>query len=367
MKRLFLLLLALVSMLCFGLSATVAAEQTCESRIIVDGQPLPGDYAACWNQGNDRLMVEATFFEDYLQAEVNVADTATTVAKNGHMVSFQLNEDYFVLDGIGSRILGSPSFVTNGKTYLPLRFMCESLGAACAWDEETQTVAITTGALTRPEAAQPLLENVAVFDQASIRITGEKTIYIDPYRIAGEPHDADLILVTHPHGDHFDVASINKLMKESTVLCVTEDSLDQALENGFTNIKTVAPNQTYTEDSISFKTVPAYNTSPDRQNHKEEYRWVGYIVTVDNVTYYAAGDTDYIPDMDNLEVDVAFLPIDGRYNMDELEATQAANAIAPKIAVPYHYNNFASVDQALHFISLLDEGIMGVVLTFQMY
>ncbi|MCL2122401.1 MAG: hypothetical protein FWH28_09155, partial [Clostridiales bacterium] len=61
------------------------------------------------------------------------------------------------------------------------------------------------------------------------------------------------------------------------------------------------------------------------------------------------------------------LPIDGRFNMDEVEAARAANAIAPKVAVPYHFNNFSSEAKARDFNSLLDEKVTGIILTFKMY
>lgn len=323
-------------------------------------------YNPIWNELHNRVLIKPAFFADYFGAEVSAADGATTISKNGHTVSFTESESRFVMDGIGGRNLESANIAPDGEVYVPLRFMCESLGARVEWNGEAVAVTIEDFAL--PDGAAQYLKGVTVFDQSTIRMKGDKVIYIDPYRIAGEPHDADIILVTHTHPDHFDIESIKKVMKDSSVLLVAgEGGAEKAKDGGVAEVMSVAPDNTYTVDGITIKTIPAYNTSPERKNHRPEHNFVGYIVEFNGVTYYAAGDTDYIGDMDGLGVDVAFLPIDGRFNMDETEAARAANAIAPKIAVPYHYNNFSGEEKARDFISLLDEDVTGIIMTFKMY
>ena len=124
----------------------------------------------------------------------------------------------------------------------------------------------------------------------------------------------------------------------------------------------------YEADRIKFSTVAAYNTAEERQNHKQEFNWVGYIITINGYTYYSAGDSDFTEEMKSISkpIDVAFLPIDGKYNMGAEEAAEAANAIMPKVAVPYHYNNFVPEDRAEEFTGLLNENIKGAIVTFKM-
>jgi|GEM_PF-183518 len=351
-----------------GNFTVIAAEVVvAPAPVRVDGISLSNEkYNPIWNNLYNRVLVKSEFFADYFGAEVTTAGSVITISKNGHSISFTESEKRFVMDGIGGRNLESENLVYDGEFYLPLRFMSEALGAIVDWTDSLASV--TTGSISLPDEAAQYLKGVTLFDQSTIRLEGEKIVYIDPYRIAGEPHDGDVILITHTHTDHFDIDSIKKVMKESAVILIAgEGGVARAEENGLKNVQSVVPNSEYTLDGISVKTIPAYNTAAERQNHRPELNFVGYIVEMNGVTYYSAGDTDYIEDMNGLDVDVAFLPIDGRFNMDETEAARAANAIAPKIAVPYHFNNFDSEAKAREFIALLDDEIIGVIMTFRMY
>ena len=367
-KKICVILTAMLFVLAIGSMPATSADMPSETvSVIVNGNLLTDlKYAPIWNDLRTHVLIRPEFFVDYFDAEASVEGNVAIISKNGHSISFTDSEKRFVMNGIGGRNLDSANIVADGEAYIPLQFMCEALGASVELDENVAVVTIRDFGL--PEEAAPYLKGVSVFDQATIRLEGEKVIYIDPYRIAGQPHDADIILVTHTHLDHFDIESIKKVMKDSAVLLIAgEGSAEKAMENGIVEIISVAPHNEYVVDGINIKTIPAYNTNPDRQNHRPEHHFVGYIVEINNVTYYAAGDTDYIEDMNALAVDVAFLPIDGRFNMDESEAARAANAIAPKVAVPYHYNNFSSEAKARDFVSMLDDGIFGVLMTFKMY
>lgn len=186
---------------------------------------------------------------------------------------------------------------------------------------------------------------------SSIRIVGEKTVYVDPWQIAGEPHDADLILVTHDHHDHYSPEDIAKLAKTDTVLAVPASMSDQA-----PGAQTVEPGKSYDFCGIPVETVAAYNVG--RPFHSPERKYVGYIVTLGGVRYFIAGDTDKIPENETVQCDVAFVPCGGKYTMDAVQAAELVNCIRPKIAVPTHYGTVTdSANAAEVFSRGVDAGI----------
>ena len=176
---------------------------------------------------------------------------------------------------------------------------------------------------------------ISVNIQSSIRIEGSKTLYFDPIKI--NEGNADIILITHTHYDHFEKESILNIKNDSTIIIGPSDIKDKCLAMGFDekNIIIMNPNEQATIDGIEIKTVPAYNIS--KQFHKKEYNWLGYIVKMDEVSYYIAGDTDVLDENKNIKVDVAFVPIGGLYTMNWEEACNYINEIKPKKVVPIHY------------------------------
>jgi L-ascorbate metabolism protein UlaG (beta-lactamase superfamily) len=206
-----------------------------------------------------------------------------------------------------------------------------------------------------------LFKGVKHINHASIRIEDSKVIYFDPFSIEGEPHDADIIFVTHIHSDHFDVQSIKKIMKPDAVLVLPVDCVKKAEEVGITSIAEVVPNKEYELEGIRFNTIPAYNTNKDF--HKKDSNWVGYVVNINGANYYVAGDTDVIPEMNCIKADVVFLPVGGKYTMTAREAAGAANIIKPAFAVPIHFGGIVGTnDDAKEFINYLDKGIEGRIL-----
>lgn len=207
-----------------------------------------------------------------------------------------------------------------------------------------------------------LLNNIQHFKQSTIRMeVGSKIIYIDPVWLDGAPKDADLVFVTHTHGDHFSIQDVKNLMKKDAILVTTADGAEAAKKEGITRIKIVAPNKNYTAGGIRFKTVPSYNK--DKPFHPKSNNWVGYIISANNANYYFAGDTDVIPEMKSIKADVAFLPVGGTYTMNVQEALEAVKLINPKIAVPIHFSDVVgTTDDAMNFVRSLDKGIQGAVL-----
>lgn len=207
-----------------------------------------------------------------------------------------------------------------------------------------------------------MLENIQVLYHSSIKINKEKVIYIDPYKITDDCHDADIIFITHSHYDHYSEEDIKKIIKENTKIIATND-LQESVSNLINkeNIIAVKPNEKYCVEGISFETIPAYNIN--KQFHPKQNNWVGYVVELNGIIYYIAGDTDITDENKTVKCDVAFVPVGGTYTMTAKEAASLVNIIKPKIAVPIHYGSVVGTKQdAIDFVDLLDEGIEGKIL-----
>ena len=208
-----------------------------------------------------------------------------------------------------------------------------------------------------------MLENIEVLYHSSIRISKNKVIYIDPFKIDKNYNDADIVFITHDHYDHYSEEDIDKVINKNTTIIIPEELLTKLLRKGINKnaIITVEPNVKYMVQGIKFETIPAYNTN--KSFHPKENDWVGYIITLNDIRYYIAGDTDITEENRKVKCDVAFVPVGGTYTMDFKEAAQLINEIQPKIAVPIHYGSVIGTEQdASDFIKLLHPNIKGMIL-----
>lgn len=178
--------------------------------------------------------------------------------------------------------------------------------------------------------------NIQVLNHASIKLTGEKTIYFDPYQITEEKHDADLIFITHDHYDHYEEKSIEKVMNDQTILIVPT-VLEKRARILTDNLFIVEPNNTYTLDGITIDTVNSYNI--DKSYHPKEKNYLGYNLTINNTKYYIMGDTDRTCEADKVKTDICFVPIGGTYTMNVEEASTYINDLKPTKAIPIHYGS----------------------------
>ena len=211
-----------------------------------------------------------------------------------------------------------------------------------------------------------MIENIEVLYHSSIRISKNKIIYIDPFKIDKNYNDADIVFITHDHFDHYSEEDIDKVINENTTIIIPEELLTKILKKGINKnaVITVESNKEYMVQGIKFETIPAYNTN--KTFHPKENDWVGYIITLDGIRYYIAGDTDITEENRKVKCDVAFVPVGGTYTMDFKEAAQLINEIQPKIAVPIHYGSVVGTKQdATDFIKLLHPSIKGLILMKQ--
>ena len=211
-----------------------------------------------------------------------------------------------------------------------------------------------------------MLENVEVLYHSSIKIKDNKIIYIDPFKIDKDYNDADIVFITHDHYDHYSEEDIDKVINENTTIIIPEELLTKILRKGINKnaVITVESNKEYMVQGIKFETIPAYNTN--KTFHPKENYWVGYIITLDGIRYYIAGDTDITEENRKVKCDVAFVPVGGTYTMNYSEAAELVNIIKPKIAVPIHYGSVVGTKQdATNFIKLLHSSIKGIILMKQ--
>ncbi len=203
-----------------------------------------------------------------------------------------------------------------------------------------------------------MLENIECLGHSTIKIKVKPIIYVDPFNIKDFYYDADIIFITHSHYDHFSQVDIEKIKKSNTKIVIPEDLYESVLNLHFleSNILTVRPNNSYKIENILFDTVPAYNNV--KSFHPKENNWVGYIIEINKVKYYIAGDTDITKENKKVKCDIAFLPIGGTYTMDYKEAAILTNFIKPKLVIPIHYGSIVgSSSDAEEFIKLVDDGI----------
>ena len=190
-----------------------------------------------------------------------------------------------------------------------------------------------------------VLDHVEWLGHAGFRIrAGRKVVYIDPYRVDGGP-EADLILITHGHYDHFSPQDVERLRGKGTVV-VAPPAVAERVSG---RVVSLAPGEAI-DDPLDVRAVAAYNTSkrdPDGNLfHPREAGGVGYVLNVRGEHVYHSGDTDVIPEMDQVAgVDVALLAVSGVYVMTAAEAAEAARRIGPRVAVPMHWGEHIGTRQ----------------------
>jgi L-ascorbate metabolism protein UlaG (beta-lactamase superfamily) len=195
-------------------------------------------------------------------------------------------------------------------------------------------------------------EHISWFGQSSFRVRAAagQAAFIDPYHVPAQAGPAALILVTHPHPDHYDPASIQGLRKQETTVVLPRggaESWQVAISAG----------ESLRFGAFEVTAVPAYNLA--RRFHPRSRGWLGYLVEVDGVRIYHAGDTDLVPEMATVRADIALLPVGGLFAMNGRAAAEAAEVLKAPLCIPMHFGMLLGGRGAgARFVRRLGEGGM---------
>ena len=204
-----------------------------------------------------------------------------------------------------------------------------------------------------------MTDRIEVLTHSAIRIQSSLgTIYIDPFQVKEEYHDAAFILITHDHYDHFSPEDIAKVNTDATIMIVPENMEKKARKVAglVSELVTVQPNTSAKVNDLELEMIPAYNTV--KPFHPKSAGWVGYILTVDGERIYVAGDTGLTPESKEVKCDIALVPIGGTYTMSFRRASNLINIIRPRVAIPTHYGNtIGKPEDADNFECLVDPEI----------
>ncbi|MCS7142801.1 MAG: MBL fold metallo-hydrolase [Aigarchaeota archaeon] len=169
---------------------------------------------------------------------------------------------------------------------------------------------------------------------------------IDPFRLMMRGRrPAHVIFITHNHFDHCSPSDLQNVVDERASIVIAARNCEKELVGvAAREVRSVDPYQSGEAYGIRYRTVRAYNVnkfrSPGIPFHSKEYGGLGFIIEIEGVKIYHAGDTDKIPEMSSVgEVDVALLPVSGVYVMTADEAASAAEVIRPKLAIPMHFGS----------------------------
>ena len=180
-----------------------------------------------------------------------------------------------------------------------------------------------------------MLDRFTWFRQSAYLWRGDGlNVYIDPWGVTGDP-PADVVFITHAHFDHYNPDDLPKVLREGSTKVVAPRDVAQELSG---DVTPVAPGDSLEVAGIKVQAVPAYNIVEERlENHPRQNNWVGFVLDLGGTTYYHAGDTDHVAELDSVKADVSFVPIGGTYTMTAPEAAELVKAQSPKLAVPMHY------------------------------
>lgn len=181
---------------------------------------------------------------------------------------------------------------------------------------------------------EEVLDRVTWLGHSGLLIEGPRTLYFDPFEVADGLPRADAVFLTHSHYDHCSPEDVAKVAGPETVLVGPPDALAKfpgarAVPLGWGDAATVC--------GVPVTAMPAYTLH--KPHHGKEKKWLGFLLELDGVRVYNAGDMDAVHELAEFSPDIAFLPVDNLFTLSPEEAVKAALRLKPKIAVPIHFGS----------------------------
>lgn len=183
-------------------------------------------------------------------------------------------------------------------------------------------------------------------------------ICIDPYKLS-KSIEADLVLISHDHFDHLSLDDLKKISSDKTSIVTAKECVSKLGNIKCREKLSIEPGEEKTVNAVRIHAINAYNVdkiNPDtkRPFHPKEDKKIGFLIDIKGTRIYHTGDSDLVPEMNNLQPDILLLPVSGTYVMTAKEAAQAVEKIKPKIAIPMHYGTIVgSEDDAKEFRQLV--------------
>jgi len=201
-----------------------------------------------------------------------------------------------------------------------------------------------------------IVRNIQWLGHSGFQIFSDRgSLAIDPYKLK-HFFPADIILITHPHFDHCSVDDIRRIQTPSSVI-ITEAESAEKLEG---DVRIVRPGDRLKVRGFEIEAVPAYNTQ--KSFHLKRKNWLGFVIATGGTRIYHAGDTDLIPEMDDIKADIALLPVSGTYVMNVDAAVEAVRRLKCRIAIPMHYGAIIGAEKDADEFKRRLEGICDVVI-----
>lgn len=200
----------------------------------------------------------------------------------------------------------------------------------------------SSGFAQSSDAAKAVIDKMTWTGQFALRWQMDgKTIQMDPIQIEAGAPVADIVLISHAHGDHYSVPDLKKVIGPKTMVYAPADivaMLKTAIPEAQTAVAEIG--KFYKAGAVTIQPVPAYNIVKIR-NHPQGNKWVGYVVSDGKTTFYLTGDTERVPEMKNISTDVIFLPLGQTYTMENVDdAVATVKDVKAKIAIPVHWGMY---------------------------
>jgi L-ascorbate metabolism protein UlaG (beta-lactamase superfamily) len=191
---------------------------------------------------------------------------------------------------------------------------------------------------------------------ASILIEGRLRIYIDPYDLF-EGERADIVFITHTHADHLDLASLERIVDEKTMIVCSSDAHSKLAKLEPASITMMRPGDEIDVLGVHVRATHAYNTN--KPFHPKENEWLGLIIDIEDVRLFFTGDLDDLAEFEGTQCDLLFVPVSGTYVMTAQEAARFSRRITYRRVVPVHFGSIVgTLDDAELFASLVENAVV---------